>query len=685
MTFIWTPPDPLNNSAKTRSIYMTELQAAANARRLEIAQSQLTFINQNIGKKFVLSAIEELKTVVNQLAIDFGYPLGVEDPTLLGRPYVAITKKYGKTVCHYPILNDLRRVLNLLIEQYPNPIVVSRNWAEGDGVFGNPSQFGNFEIAANPIGQVPIYHELPTIVDGFPYATDVSIIFNDKEGPIGGPYNNIPGFGSSNVFDSAYFYELLPSGSVYRWKRDGSSIVKELVVQFSTVFPDYVPSCEDNTWEYITVDDSYIYAVGNKNHYCANLGIEPKAIYGRSAKVPGSIPIKEFWYDVNACDAVPGPIGFWNEEPDKHITAVSMGKPIVKNGIIYVAYRDLASYREANVYGEVGRWWFVGSCIVEIPLSANGGRWAAGGTGLSRIGKETPAIAHTANPWTGPTAYYGHHDIKANSNNYIWMNNVVNQTVQYGRRQDGTFYPPLPPSIQHYFAQTFYSGGKSLYTTDYNGNTINSSTNFGLDTAEAYALRESGPTSDIVVPNFITANRIEGDPNDTIEVVWPQTDGTFYYKVRWGISSDSIFFVGATIASNLHVYSASFQVLHGYTHYIKLELVTGQGDILGDETIVFSMPLPPVPVLLSVGPGSNSGELDVIWTMGSPWVSTDGFIIYYRKVGDTGPWSSIEGGLLGTYTITGLTQGANYDVKVRAYNKSGYSDLSNMLTGMAKL
>jgi hypothetical protein len=114
MTFIWTPPDPLNNKAKTRSIYMTELQVAANVKRVEIAQSQLSFINQNIGKEFVLGAIEELKTVTNQLAIDFGYSTGVEDPLLLGRPYVTITKKYGKAVCHYPILNDLRVVLNAL-------------------------------------------------------------------------------------------------------------------------------------------------------------------------------------------------------------------------------------------------------------------------------------------------------------------------------------------------------------------------------------------------------------------------------------------------------------------------------------------------------------------------------------------------------------------------------------------
>ena len=116
-TFTWTSPDPLNNKAKSRSIYITELQVAVNVRRVEISLLPITFIDQGIGRKFRLEAIEELKTVTNDLSILYGYPTGVQDPALLGRPYVTITKKYGKAVCHYPILNDLRIVLNLLVVQ----------------------------------------------------------------------------------------------------------------------------------------------------------------------------------------------------------------------------------------------------------------------------------------------------------------------------------------------------------------------------------------------------------------------------------------------------------------------------------------------------------------------------------------------------------------------------------------
>ena len=117
MTFIWTAPDPLNNTAKTRSIYVTELQNAVNVKRVEISLPPISFIDQSIGRRFRLDAIEELKTVTNDLAILYGYPTGVENPSLLGRPYVTITKRYGKTVCHYPILNDLRVVLNALVVQ----------------------------------------------------------------------------------------------------------------------------------------------------------------------------------------------------------------------------------------------------------------------------------------------------------------------------------------------------------------------------------------------------------------------------------------------------------------------------------------------------------------------------------------------------------------------------------------
>lgn len=113
--FTYTPPDPLDNSASTLSIYVTELQDFSNIKRAELGQSALTFIDQTVGEAVLYEAIEELKEVIDTLAVDFGYS-GIEDPALLGRPYVAHPRFLSKPVIGYEIINDLRQVLNLLGE-----------------------------------------------------------------------------------------------------------------------------------------------------------------------------------------------------------------------------------------------------------------------------------------------------------------------------------------------------------------------------------------------------------------------------------------------------------------------------------------------------------------------------------------------------------------------------------------
>ena len=194
--FIWTPPDPLDGTAKTRSIYMTELQDGINYRRVnELGQAPLTFIDQSIGKKFKLSAVEELKAALNQLAIDFGYTNGVANEFLLDRPYVTITKRYGKEVCHYPILNDLR----LLIKK----LGIIETWDVGGGfsntanadVSGsfppfNVSQFNrnspiNFNFNGN-LGNWSLKHEVISAVNSSqptfsPYTTGNFTYLNNND------------------------------------------------------------------------------------------------------------------------------------------------------------------------------------------------------------------------------------------------------------------------------------------------------------------------------------------------------------------------------------------------------------------------------------------------------------------------------------------------------------------------
>lgn len=115
--FTWTAPDPLTPGQTTRSIYITELQDAANVKRAEISQSPISFIDQSVGQPMRLSAIEELKTVVNQLALDFGYTDGVKNDAILGRDYVDHPIVLGKPAAGFPIINDLRKALNLIVAQ----------------------------------------------------------------------------------------------------------------------------------------------------------------------------------------------------------------------------------------------------------------------------------------------------------------------------------------------------------------------------------------------------------------------------------------------------------------------------------------------------------------------------------------------------------------------------------------
>jgi hypothetical protein len=116
--FIWTPPDPLNTNATSLSIYLKELQNAVDVRRIEIGQAAVdNFISVEVGQTTLLSAVEQLKTLTNQLAIDFGYVDGILDPLLLGRGWEPYGVIYGVTRLSFPIINDLRKVLCLLESQ----------------------------------------------------------------------------------------------------------------------------------------------------------------------------------------------------------------------------------------------------------------------------------------------------------------------------------------------------------------------------------------------------------------------------------------------------------------------------------------------------------------------------------------------------------------------------------------
>jgi hypothetical protein len=159
------------------------------------------------------------------LAIDFGYPLGVEDATLLGRPYVSITKKYGKTVCHYPILNDLRVVLNLLeIQEY---LIWSQT--KYTGLLDKTKYFKTRPYDGSSI--------------------QVSGTSDEK------PWSTHDYFGHL-VLDDTFLYAIGESPNVIKMLLSDYSIVKT---------GDFSPFCAAID---ITIDENYIWAVDNNNIIC---------------------------------------------------------------------------------------------------------------------------------------------------------------------------------------------------------------------------------------------------------------------------------------------------------------------------------------------------------------------------------------------------------------------------------
>lgn len=257
MPFDWTPPDPLNNSAITRSIYITELQDAANIKRAEISQSSLSYIDQSIGEVYLYEAVEELKEVVNQLALDFGYSGGVENAELLGRPYSDHPTLYGSIATGYNILNDLRQVLDLLEVQVTNPqlVVGPAGWYLYDDPATEPTIENlsddeilvNFTYSDTPYTSIPIFAQgihdeiTNTVCSEGPPTCDntISGVFNRgvadvtnlsiytqgptftqyEEGPLGGPYFTAPLTEADDVDGNPFPAGLASKGKFDKDKR----------------------------------------------------------------------------------------------------------------------------------------------------------------------------------------------------------------------------------------------------------------------------------------------------------------------------------------------------------------------------------------------------------------------------------------------------------------------------------
>ena len=110
MPFTWTPPQPLNNTAITLQVYLTEIQNAINTLRTQIGQ--VTYNWEDItGEPFYLYYYNDIKSRLNTLIIDYGYSSVV---AILGRDWSELPILYSNTCAGYQLLQDFRDVLDTL-------------------------------------------------------------------------------------------------------------------------------------------------------------------------------------------------------------------------------------------------------------------------------------------------------------------------------------------------------------------------------------------------------------------------------------------------------------------------------------------------------------------------------------------------------------------------------------------
>jgi len=109
--------------------------------------------------------------------------------------------------------------------------------------------------------------------------------------------------------------------------------------------------------------------------------------------------------------------------------------------------------------------------------------------------------------------------------------------------------------------------------------------------------------------------------------------------------------------------------------------------IVGDVVTAFEQDAPSAPTAVTAVAGTSSGELDVAWTapatIGGSAI-TDYDVLYRKQLQDT--WSTASVGSATTSkTLTGLTAGACYQVRVKGVNIYGTGLASNpIVEGTAK-
>lgn len=308
----WTAPDPLVIDSKTRSIYITELQDALQEKRIAIGQiAYIGLVNQNVGKTMQLQAISQLETLVNKLAEDYGYVGGITNIALLGRPYVIMPNNAGKKVTSFPIINDLRQVLDSLVKQLHEGVVTF--------IQGNTSNGDNFKYIETKYNadtnELDIVSSTDSIVkdsalDLFAYLLMDSNYYYHVGTSASTAYHKIvrrnradgTDAGSSDILQGLRFaYPVIDSDFIYLlgYRYEAATVSKLFIVDKVSLTLKYtidlmtLINYYDGPWN-IIVDNEYIYLLNGNNEYDAGEPTFETAIIAKLNKnlsYPGGVPI----------------------------------------------------------------------------------------------------------------------------------------------------------------------------------------------------------------------------------------------------------------------------------------------------------------------------------------------------------------------------------------------------------
>ncbi|AEF81949.1 fibronectin type III domain-containing protein [Leadbettera azotonutricia] len=156
--------------------------------------------------------------------------------------------------------------------------------------------------------------------------------------------------------------------------------------------------------------------------------------------------------------------------------------------------------------------------------------------------------------------------------------------------------------------------------------------------------------------------------NEQLNLSWAAVAGADEYEVYYGTGTT----IPGTPAQTVSTTSASITGLVNGTSYniwVKGKNSTGKG---GASAMASGKPLG-TPGTLTVNEGI--GELTISW---ATVPGADEYEVYYGTETPTNLWNIVSST---TTTITGLTNGTLYNVRLRSKNATGVSDWSNVATG----